>query len=335
MLNILKEEIHDNRFIRLLQNMLKAGYLEDWKWHATLSGCPQGSVVSPVLSNIYLDRLDKFVEQTLLPKYNRGKKRKANYTYSSYDRKIRRALAEGDYQIAKQLRQQRRELPSQNPNDPNYRRLRYIRYCDDFLLGFSGPKAEVEEIKQAIREFLRNELKLELSEEKTLNTHAQSQAAHFLGYELVNQQANDKLDRRGWRGTNGTIGLKIPAEVIEKKCSLYKRAGKPGQRAQLLRDSDYAIMTKYQAEYRGIVQYYLLATNIGKLSKLHWVMETSLLKTLAGKHKSSVMKMAKKYKAKIQTARGVRKCLQVLVKRGEGQKPLVAGYHWYGKKRRN
>lgn len=326
LLSILKEKLHDNRFLRLIQNMLEAGYLENWKWQATLSGCPQGSVVSPVLSNVYLDRLDKFVEQTLLPKYNRGKSRRANPAYTAFERKIERARAKKDHKLVHQLKKQRRELSSQDPDDANYRRLRYIRYCDDFLLGFSGPKTEAEEIKQAIRDFLHEVLKLELSEEKTLITHAQTQPAHFLGYEIVTQQVNDKLDWRGWRGTNGTIGLRLPAEVVEKKCALYQRKAKPAQRAEMHHDSDYAILNKYQSEYRGLVQYYLLATNVGWLNKLHWVMQTSLLKTLAGKYKSSVTKMAKKYKTTIVTQRGVRKCLQVIVKRGAGKKPLIAQF---------
>src|SRR5919204_2261234 len=81
MLSTLGEKIHDSRFLRLVEGMLTAGYLEDWRWHATLSGCPQGGVASPVLSNIYLDRLDKFVETILIPEYTRGVFRKDNPEY--------------------------------------------------------------------------------------------------------------------------------------------------------------------------------------------------------------------------------------------------------------
>src|SRR6516165_10869541 len=73
MVGILAEDIHDNRFLRLVRNMLQAGYLEDWIWGATLSGAPQGGVVSPILSNIYLHRLDYFVERILIPQYTAGK----------------------------------------------------------------------------------------------------------------------------------------------------------------------------------------------------------------------------------------------------------------------
>jgi Reverse transcriptase (RNA-dependent DNA polymerase)/Type II intron maturase len=325
LLNILRETIHDNRFLRLVQSMLQAGYLEEWRWHETLSGAPQGGVCSPILSNIYLDKLDKFVETVLMPKYNRGERREPNPAYQQIKNAIDRAKRRGDRQALRQLRKQRRKLPSQNPQDPGYRRLHYVRYADDWLLGFSGPKAEAEEIKQSIRDFLRETLKLELSEEKTLITHARTQAAKFLGYHIVSQHADDKLDRRGQRQVNEMIGLRVPKAVIEQKCALYMRGGKPAQRAEMLAESDYSILNKYQAEYRGVVQYYLLAHNVHWFSKLLWVSETSLLKTLAGKHKSSVAAMARKYKTTTETANGPRKCLQVVIPREE-KKPLIARF---------
>ena len=135
LLNILRENIHDNRFLRLVQSMLQAGYLEEWRWHETLSGAPQGGVCSPILSNIYLDNLDKFVETVLMPKYNRGERREPNPAYQQIKNAIDRAKRRGDRQALRQLRKQRRKLPSQNPQDPGYRRLHYVRYADDWLLG--------------------------------------------------------------------------------------------------------------------------------------------------------------------------------------------------------
>ena len=326
LLNILGERIHDNRFLRLIRHMLQAGYLEEWRWHETLSGAPQGGVCSPILSNIYLDKLDKFVETVLLSKYNREKRKGKNPAYQQIEHAIARAKRRGDRQAVRALRKQRRKLPSQDPQDPTYRRLRYVRYADDWALGFSGPKAEAEEIKREIRDFLRETLKLELSEEKTLITHIRTHAAKFLGYEIVSQHVDDKLDRRGQRQVNETIGLRVPRAVIEQKCAMYMRRGKPAQRAPLIRDSDYSIIRKYQAEYRGIVQYYLLAHNVAWFGKLYWVAETSLLKTLAGKHRSTVTKMAKRHKATIETTDGSKKCLQVVIQRGEDKKPLVARF---------
>ncbi len=326
LMDILAEKIHDNRFLRLIRHMLQAGYLEEWRWHETLSGAPQGGVCSPILSNIYLDKLDKFVETVLMPRYNRGKRRAKNPAYHRIENAIARAKRRGDRQAVQELRKQRRKLPSQDPQDPNFRRLRYVRYADDWLLGFSGPKAEAEEIKREIRTFLRDALKLELSEEKTLITHARTSAAKFLGYQIVVQHADDKLDRRGQRQVNETIGLRVPKEVIEQKCALYMRKGKPAQRAEMHHESDYSIVSKYQSEYRGVVQYYLLAHNVGWFSKFQWVAETSLLKTLAGKHKSSVAAMARKYKTTTETAHGLRKCFKVVVQRGGDKKPLIAQF---------
>jgi group II intron reverse transcriptase/maturase len=325
MLETLGEKIHDNRFLRLVGGMLSAGYLEDWKWGATLSGAPQGGVASPVLSNIYLDRLDKYVETQLLPMFNRGKCRVENPAYAQVSAAIRRARRQGDRAAVRTLRLHRRTLPSKDPQDPDYRRLRYVRYADDVLLGFSGPKAEAREIKHLLGQFLRDELKLELSEDKTLITHARTGKARFLGYDIVAQHSDDKLTG-GKRSINSKIGLRVPEEAITRRCAPYMRHGKPWHRSQMLSDRDYSIISQYQAEYRGVVQYYLLAADVCHLNRLHWVMETSLLKTLAGKHSSSVAKMARKYKATIDTPYGSRVCFQTTVERGQGKKPLVARF---------
>jgi group II intron reverse transcriptase/maturase len=325
MLETLGEKIHDNRFLRLVGGMLSAGYLEDWKWGATLSGAPQGGVASPVLSNIYLDRLDKYVETQLLPMFNRGKRRVENPEYAQVSAAIRRARRRGDRTAVRTLRRHRRTLPSKDPYDPDYRRLRYVRYADDVLLGFSGPKAEALEIKHLLGRFLHEELKLELSEDKTLITHARTGKARFLGYDIVAQHSDDKLTHRK-RSINSKIGLRVPEEAITRRCAPYMRHGKPWHRSQMLSDRDYSIISQYQAEYGGVVQYYLLAADVCRLHRLHWVMETSLLKTLAGKYSSSVAKMARQYKATIDTPYGPRVCFQTTVKRGEGKKPLVARF---------
>src|SRR6266540_2631849 len=325
MIEILAEKIHDGRFLRLISQMLKAGYLEDWRWHATLSGAPQGGVASPVLSNIYLDRLDRFVEQSLLPVHNRGGRRRTNREYQIVEYAIAKAKRHGDRQTLRELQAQRRRLPSQDPNDPGYRRLRYVRYADDWLLGFAGPRHEAEQIKSKIQAFLREQLRLELSESKTLITHATSQAARFLGYEIKAQHADAKITR-GRRAVNGAIGLFVPRDVVRQRCTLYLRKGSPAQRGSLLHDDDFTIVAKYQAEYAGLVQYYLLAQDVFRLGALHWIMETSLLKTLAGKHRSTVTRMARRYKATIQTSDGPRACLQVIVERDGGRKPLIARF---------
>jgi hypothetical protein len=324
LLSVLAEKIRDNRFLRLIKQMLKAGYLEDWIWNATLSGVPQGGVVSPVLSNIYLDRLDKFVETVLIPEYTRGAGRAFNPAYARVISAIKRARKRGDRAAIRQLRTRRRGLPTGNPCDPGFRRLRYARYADDHLLGFTGPRAEAEEIKQRLAAFLHDELKLELSQDKTLITHARTQAAKFLGYEITVLH-NDRKVTAGRRTVNGTISLRVPASVIKARQAPYLSRGKPERRSQLVNEDDHTIVSTYGAEWRGIVQYYLLAGNVHRLYRLHWVMETSLLKTLANKHRSSVSKMARTFKAAAGTPYGPRKCLEARIERN-GRKPLVARF---------
>jgi group II intron reverse transcriptase/maturase len=341
MVGILSEKIHDNRFLRLLRNMLTAGYLQDWKWGATLSGVPQGGIASPVLSNIYLHKLDVFIEKVLIPEYTRGRLRAKNPEYRAVERQIVKARRQGDRAEVRSLYRRLHSLPSQDPCDPSYRRLRYCRYADDTLLGFAGPKAEAEQIKQRLAEFLRDDLKLELSPDKTLITHARTQRARFLGYEISvagrdhRTRRSSASDKRNRRSLNGMIVLHVPPSVVKAKSAPYLSRGKPACRNLMINEPDYNIVARYGAEYRGIVQYYLLASDVFRLHRLRWIMETSMLKTLASKHRSSVTKMAARHKAKIVTPHGLRTRFEASVERA-GKKPLVA---WFGgiplKRRKN
>jgi group II intron reverse transcriptase/maturase len=321
---ILGEHIHDNRFLRLVRNMLRAGYLEDWEYNATLSGAPQGGPLSPVLSNIYLDRLDQFVETTLIPQHTRGVLRRHNPEYQQVQRAAIKARQRDDRILTRRLRQQQRNLPSRDPHDPGYRRLRYVRYADDHLLGFTGPRPEAETIKQRLATFLRDDLKLELSEPKTLITHTRTGAARFLGYEITVQH-NDAKRTGGRRTANGTIALRVPRSVIKAKQAQYLMLGKPEYQPRLMNLDDHTIISTYGAQYRGIVQYYLLAGDVYRLDRLRWVMLTSMLKTLAAKHRASVTKMARKYKAVIDTPHGLRTCFQASIEQA-GRRPLVARF---------
>jgi group II intron reverse transcriptase/maturase len=330
MVRILAENILDNRFLRLIGNMLKAGYLEDWQYHPTLSGCPQGGVVSPILSNIYLDKLDKFVENSLIPQHTKGRLRRVNPQYRRLNDQRQRARKRGDRASARKLLRQMRAVPCGDPMDPGYRRLRYCRYADDELLGFTGPKAEAEQIKDQLAAFLRDELALELSPAKTLITHARDDAARFLGYEITVRHDDSKITRgrrapSGRRMLNGTIALRVPLDVVKAKCALYRGRGQPWLRPALVNLSDYDIVRVYGAEYRGVVSYYLLAGDVWRLHALRWNAETSMLKTLAAKHQSSVTKMAARYKAKIETPHGLRTCFEARVPR-DSKKDLVARF---------
>jgi len=327
-MSILSERIHDGRFLRLIEALLKAGYLEDWKYNRTLSGAPQGSGFSPVLANLYLDRLDKFVENELLPKYNRGARRKFNPAYNKLLKRADYLKKRGAREKAAELRKQCRAMPSIDTHDTDYRRLRYIRYADDILLGFCGPHSEAETIKRELGEYLHDQLKLELSESKTLITPARTGAARFLGYEISVIGNDNLLDRNGRRSTNGSIGLRVPCDVALEKCQRYMHHGKAIHQMECTNDTVFSIVAHYQQEFRGIVEYYRMAYNLSaQLRRLKWMMEQSLTKTIARKLRCTVAKVYDRYGVIITTVEGPRKGLRVRVER-KSRPPLEA--YWGG-----
>jgi len=326
LLSILAERIHDGRFVELIRRMLKAGYVEDWIWKPTLSGAPQGGVVSPVLSNIYLDKLDKFVEDELIPRYTSGHLRVKNREYQRIGRQMAQARKAHDIAKMAELERRRRKIPSQDMSDPDYRRLRYVRYADDQLFGFAGPKVEAEQIKQQLAAFLRDQLHLELSQTKTLITHARTGRARFLGYDIG--IANDQGHRHGKykrRALGRTVILAVPPDVARAKAATYLKGRKPRSFRSMHQHSDLSIIGWYGAIYRGVVNYYKLAGNLRPLARLRWAMETSMLKTLAGKHKVSVTVIANKHRRHIATPYGPRVCFEAQQTR-DGRPPLTARF---------
>jgi group II intron reverse transcriptase/maturase len=300
LMNILSKRIQDGRILNLIRQGLETGVMEDWHYQRTYSGTPQGGVLSPLLSNIYLHELDTFIEEVLIPQYSYGKKRRDNPAYTRLSREIRKARETGDIETVKRLERERRLLPSIDTQDPNFRRLRYVRYADDFILSFIGPKSEAKDIKAAIAEFLQNELRLEMSPTKTLITHASTQHARFLNYAIKVYYVDDKLSNRPntpskMRSINGCIRLGIPFGLVDEYTKPYMRRGKPIHQAGLLMCSDAHIIDAYQSKYRGIANYYKFAVDRNQLSKLRYVMETSLVKTLASKFKITVSQVYRKY----------------------------------------
>jgi hypothetical protein len=268
--------------------------------------------------------LDEYVETVLIPKYTKGKARRLSPAYNRVQGRLAYARSRGNRDSARRLRQELRRLPVGDPCDPDFRRLRYCRYADDHLLGFTGPKAEAEKIKVQLAGFLRDKLKLELSAEKTLVTHARSRAARYLGYEIIVQHGDSKITD-GRRAVNGKVALRVPLDVIKAKRAPYLRHGKPWHRSAMQNLDDFDIVKTYGAEYRGVVQYYLLANDVWRFNRLCWDAQTSMLKTLAAKHQSSVVKMAARHRAKIETPYGLRTCYEARAER-IGKQPLVARF---------
>jgi group II intron reverse transcriptase/maturase len=305
LLSILCDKIHDNRFLRLIENMLTAGYMEQWVYHPTLSGTPQGGIASPLLANIYLDQLDKHVEQMICPAYTAGKTRKINPEYASLSRKRFLAKERGDMTLYRELGRALSKMSVQASHDPNYRRLKYVRYADDFILGFAGPKSEAELIKVWIGDFLRDHLKLELSPDKTLITHAATETARFLGYEITTRSKRDSRSVSANRTGSLNIKLMIPAQVVVNLSGLYKERGRPTSLSRHAFDDDFSVIATYGSVYRGYVQYYKRASNLAWFGHLHWAMYWSLLRTLARTHKTTACAMRQKYAATHMTREGV------------------------------
>ena len=328
-IKLLGKHIHDNRFLKLVKDALKAGYLEDWKYEQTFSGTPQGGIISPILSNVVLHELDKYVEEILIPKYTQGEARKMHIKYRSIYWKITKARKQGEEDKLKGLYKELRQYPSVKQFDPDYRRLKYIRYADDFLLGFIGTKDEAEQIKQELKVFLAN-IHLTLADEKTKITHARKSSARFLGYDITTSWNNTKISKHQnnssvkIRSINDSIQLYVPREVVTKWVRRYAKNGKPAHLGHFTNLSDYEIVLSYGSQLRGLVNYYSLASNAGKaIGKVRWYCIESCRKTLGAKHKiSSTKKLYKKYYNN-QPEQEHWKHIHVVITR-ENKSPLVA-----------
>ncbi len=251
LLGILAEHIHDGRFLRLIRELLQAGYLDDWKYHATLSGAPQGGICSPILSNIYLDKLDKFIENTLIPEYTKGIRRPDNPPYTALMSQIAKLKRAGRHKEASQVR-------TSHENTCRPKKKRHV---------------------------------------------------------------------------NGKVELKMPLDVLRKKCQRYMRNGKPKSRPECFHDTDFSMVEQFQAEYRGLVEYYQLADNLHRMTRLKWVMEQSLTKTLARKFQMTVPQVYKRYQTTLRIGKQPYKGLQVTIPR-EGKNPLVATWGGISLKKR-
>ncbi|MBN2012690.1 reverse transcriptase [candidate division KSB1 bacterium] len=302
LLELIGRKVQDRSLLKLLKGMLEAGYIEHGTYHNTYSGTPQGGNLSPLLANIVLHELDTYIEQELIPEYTKGTAKRRDPEYNRLNMAMTYAKQKGQIAKYNELRKRKRNLPSQLTNDPDYRRLRYVRYADDFLLGFIGSKAEAEAIKRKIDQFLKT-LKLEMSAEKTLITHATTGRAKFLGYEITVAQSDERYTKNykrehkvKRRSINGCVILLVPKTVINTWSRHFSRNGKVIHRSCLLRCSDFEIVLTFGIEFQGLVNYYALAHNISSLSKVKYHYATSLAKTLAAKHKKRVWWAYRKYK---------------------------------------
>ena len=330
LLSIIQRSIPDRRFIKLLKGLLEAGYMEDWRYNNTYSGVPQGGVLSPILSNIMLNEFDQYIEKILIPQYTKGDRRRADPQYGNIQWQIRQARAAGKRDKLKELYHELRKHPAGDPTDEQFSRLKFCRYADDWILGYTGPKVEAEAIKQQIRDFLKT-IDLKLSEKKTLITHATSEKARFLGYDIFCSTSNrlttgktGPLKNAKTRAISYKIMLSVPQAVTNQWIRKYTRNGKPIHRNELLNHSEFDIINAYGWEFQGLANYYCMAFDVSKhLYRLKHTMTKSLAKTLAAKRKKSVAWAYKRYKHKFETGiTGFR----LVIDREPPKEPLIAKY---------
>jgi RNA-directed DNA polymerase len=308
MIELLEKKIDDKRFIKLVKSFLKAGYLEDWKYRRTYSGTPQGGIISPILSNIYLHELDVFMDK-LISDFNIGLKRPKHPEYRRVSNRIeliRIKLRKAGFnpELSNELRtllSKQRTLPSITENTDEYKRLRYCRYADDFICGVAGSYKDARAIKQSIEGYLKDELHLQTSSEKSGIVRLKT-GAEFLGY-FIHSPKGVKMVKRRIGGTmstvrtlSGGISLTIPNKKVLEFCNKYGygnlSSGHSTHRTHLILLPEVEIIETYNAEIRGLANYYCLASNVkSKLNKLAYLEQYSLFKTIASKRKSSLSKV--------------------------------------------
>ena len=329
LLKLLRKKIDDGRFIELIRRFLEAGYMEFEGVHRTLSGILQGGIMSPILSNIYLHEFDTFMNSMEL-KYHRGEARARNREYMrlNYSRHIQ--YHKGNVEEAEKILKRMRQMPTEDMMDSTYTRAKYLRYADDFIVMVIGGKKMAEEISDAIRGYLRNELHLNLSMEKTRITNLGDENVRFLGYEIARSRGNSVVKKNSLgikrRSVNGTIQLLVPADVITEHLKPFVRNGKSVHHSARINDSILDIVNTYNSEIRGLYNYYCLATDVSKkLGKFKFYHYYSMVKTIARKEKSSVKKVIDKYgvEAPRKNGTGTRKIVAAQYETKDGMKVMT------------
>ena len=323
LIDILRERIKDEYFIALIWKMLKAGYMEQWTYNNTFSGTPQGSGCSPILANIYLNELDKYMEaykadfDVQITKTRTASKEYNRLCYQTHKRILRLkhiqfsgSSEERSHLIRelKALRKEQRKIPRLPVADPNFRKIQYNRYADDFVIGVNGSERDAQRIKDNVRDFLQKHLKLTLSDKKTKITHS-SEFVRYLGYDITvsrskaTKRSKDGKVQRRWYGN---VNLYVPHEkwfgkLLEYKALQITKDGsgkekwKGIHRGKLMNRNDVDIVNQYNAEIRGIYNFYRLANNATVLNNFYFVMKGSMYRTFAAKYKSTFNKMKAKY----------------------------------------
>jgi group II intron reverse transcriptase/maturase len=295
LMNLLKKRITCSKFLSLIKNSIKAGYFEEGKFFESNIGLFQGNITSPILNNVYLHELDLYMDG-LINLFHFGKRRKKNPEYRRFQYLMEKA--KGDSSQIKNLRKQRRKVNSKNPFDRDFKRLYYVRYVDDFVVGVIGSREDAVELEKKIRTFLKNELKLTLSSEKTLITHFSKQYITFLGTLIKGTWEREKklaaVKRKGVtrkeRVTSRTV-LKAPIKLLFEKATLngfFKKRNNefaPTYVGRCINLDHEDILLYYNSVIHGILNYYSFANNHKSLGSLIHGLKFSCARTLALKYK--------------------------------------------------
>ncbi len=337
LMDILRKRIEDEAFIALMWKFLKAGYMEQWQYHMTYSGTPQGSGMSPVLANIYLNELDQYMaeykesfdrnQRITNPEYSKLRwkifetRRKNGLVWNTLTQEEKEARAAE----LRRMQAQQRSTPMRPVRETAFKSLQYVRYADDFIVGVCGSKEDAERLKQDLAIFLKDKLCLTLSEEKTKITNTEN-CARFLGYDITvsrNQDVKKCKDGAKKRTFYGVVKLYMPhdkweAKLLELKAMQIKKGndGKERWRAmprgKLINRTDIEILNKVNAEIRGLYNFYSIACNASTLNKFSSMMKYSMLKTFGSKYHCHVSKIKERFVKKgeftmqYETKRGAR-----------------------------
>ena len=226
LLDILRERIQDDRFINLIRRFLKAGYLENWVYHQSYSGTPQGSVLSPILTNVYLDKLD-WQLAGICEQHSQGKYRKQSGQKVRLMEERKRLLEQGEIepetreQLQPELAEMNRRIlatPAADYQDAGYTRVKFLRYADDVVIGVIGQKKLAEQVKSEVAKYLQEELKLQLNEEKTQIIHPASEKARFLGYDF--KAASPRMRRRNLQAKGSPHNVKQTVAMGSRNITL-------------------------------------------------------------------------------------------------------------------
>lgn len=320
LIDILHKRIDDEAFISLMWKFLKAGYMEQWQYHMTYSGTPQGSGMSPILANIYLNELDRYMGEYKARFYKPT--RTANPAHRNMASKIFYYKAKNDKvwddlsveekkecaRTLRQMRSEQRKLPTHPVQETSYKAIQYVRYADDFIVGVIGSHEDAKKLKQDLTVFLKEKLGLTLSTEKTKITNT-AENARFLGYDISVSRSQDiKRLKNGKRQRvySGVVQLRMPlekwtAKLLEygairiKKDESGKERWKTMPRGKLINRTDIEILSRYNSEIRGLYNYYAIAGNVSTLNHFSSRMKYSMFKTFGSKYRCKVRKIKERY----------------------------------------